>query len=176
MKYSGKKVLTGMICRAAILSAMLMPFTAFAADPKIDLEIYQGDNGSKLAFVNSECPADPSYKGCINVAKGSKNWLQWELDKDDWKDGWDLVDLQITWNDPSIGACAIKDFDLNPSTGYANDFRVQGHGKFAKLRDENDCDFAYEVNYRIYARNRNTGEEANSDPIIRNGGRGGGSN
>ena len=171
MKHLRKNILIRTICRTAILAAMLMPLTVFAADPKIDLKIYESDGGYKLAFVNSECPSDPTFNGCINVAQGSKNWLQWEIDIDDWQDGWDLTALQISWSDPQVATCAVKDFNLDPQTGDANDFRIQGSGKFAKNWDENDCAFAYEVNYRIYARNRNTGEEANSDPVIRNGGR-----
>lgn len=167
----GNKALIKTICKVAVLGSVLFSGASFAADPKIDLKLVDTGDGYKLEFLNSECPGDPAYLGCVNVAKGSKNWIQWELDKKAWKDGWVFVDLRLNWSDPQLTDCIANDFDVNPNTGYARDFRVQGNGKFAKLRDENGCDFAYEVNYLISARNKHTGDTANSDPIIRNGGR-----
>lgn len=156
---------------ATSLVIFMSPASLFAADPKIDLKIVDNGGKFKIVFENSECPSDPALLGCINVAKGSKNWLQWEVKQGDWQNGWDLSDLQLIWDDPGLTNCIVNDFDVNPQTGYANDFRVEGNGKQGKVRDENDCEFAYEVNYRIYARNRDTGKMADSDPVIRNGGR-----
>jgi len=159
------------ICIAAVLATGLISEASMAADPKIDLQVVQTSNGYKLEFMNSECPGDPAYLGCVNVAKGSKNWIQWELDDTASQDGWVLEDLRLSWSDQRLTNCIVSDFDVNPNTGYARDFRVQGNGKYGKLRDENDCEFAYEVNYLISARNKHSGDTADSDPIIRNGGR-----
>ena len=156
---------------AVLLAVLSLPGSLWAADPKIDLYVEGSEGNYKLRFLNSECPGEPNRLGCIKVAKGSKNWLQWEMDKDDWKDGWDFHALKLSWDDPSLTNCIVADFNVDPNTGYANDFQVRGNGKFGRNRDENDCERPYEVNYRIYARNRETGEEANSDPIIKNGGR-----
>lgn len=166
-----KKVRFKTVCLAAVIATGMISEASMAADPKIDLRVIETSNGYKLEFMNSECPGDPAYMGCVDVAQGSKNWIQWELDEADWQDGWVLEDLQLSWNDPQLTNCVVNDFDVNPNTGYARDFRVQGNGKFGKLRDENDCEFAYQVNYLISARKKHTGDTANSDPIIRNGGR-----
>jgi len=161
------------ILHAGILAALISPGVLFAADPKIDIDVVQGGGGYKLDFLNSECPDSPGYKGCIKVGTGSKNWIMWELTKKATRAGWVFSALQMDIDSlPSnIRNCAIQDFNLDPGTGYANDFRVQGNGKFAKNWNENGCNTAYEVNYLIFAENRETGEQADSDPIIRNGGR-----
>lgn len=171
MIYLKDRFLIKTICRVAVVAAVVLPTTVFAADPKIDLRIVETGGSYKLEFMNSECPSDPAYLGCVDVAKGSKNWIQWELEDTAWQDGWVLEDFKLSWTDQQLTNCIVNDFDINPNTGYARDFRIQGNGKFGKLRDENDCEFAYEVNYLISARNKNTGDTANSDPIIRNGGR-----
>lgn len=166
-----KKVRLKTACLAAVIAAGMISEAAMAADPKIDLRVIETSDGYKLEFLNSECPGDPAFMGCVDVARGSKNWIQWELDDSAWQDGWILEDLRLSWSDQRLTNCIVHDFDVNPNTGYARDFRVQGNGKFGKLRDENDCEFAYEVNYLISARKKHTGDTANSDPIIRNGGR-----
>ena len=157
----------------SFLAILAAPSTVSAADPKIDLDVVSSGGGAKLQFLNSACPSDPGYAGCVDVAKGSKNWINWELSSAATQAGWVLSAVRLDLNSlPSnIRECAVHDFNLNPNTGYANDFRVQGNGKTGKLRDENDCETAYEINYLIFAENRETGEQANSDPVIRNGGR-----
>lgn len=171
MNIFSNKVRIKTICIAAVLATGLISEASMAADPKIDLQVVQTSNGYKLKFKNSECPNDPAYLGCVDVAKGSKNWIQWELDDKAWQDGWVLEDFRLSWSDQRLTNCIVHDFDVNPNTGYARDFRIQGNGKFGKLRDENGCEFAYEVNYLISARNKHSEDMANSDPIIRNGGR-----
>lgn len=162
-----RKVRISIIFSAAALISVFLPGTLFAADPKVDLEIYSNGGGYKLGFLNSQCPGEPNHMGCVNVAQGSKNWIQWELNAE----GWDLTALQIIWDDDSLTDCVVRDFNVDPNTGYAKDFQVRGNGKFGRNWDENDCDRPYVVSYRIYARNRITGDEANSDPRIKNGGK-----
>ncbi len=154
-----------------LLVALATPASLFAADPKIDMDVVSSGGGAKLRFLNSACPSDPAYAGCVDVAKGSKNWIGWELSQEAWQEGWVITGLQLILDDPELTDCIVRDFKVDPNTGYANDFRVQGNGKFGRNWDENSCDFAYEVAYLVFARNNNTGEEANSDPVIRNGGR-----
>ena len=156
---------------AIVLAALLAPASLFAADPKIDLEVISTGEGPKLQFQNSACASDPGYAGCVEVAKGSKNWIDWELSNEAWRDGWVLTSLQLMLDDPELTNCIVGDFNVDPNSGIANDFRVQGNGKYGRNWDENDCDRAYEVAYLVFARNNNTGEEASSDPVIRNGGR-----
>ena len=153
------------------LAILAAPSSVFAADPKIDLDVVSSGGGAKLQFLNSACPSDPGYAGCVDVAKGSKNWIGWELSQEAWQDGWVITGLQLMLEDPALTDCIVRDFNVDRNTGDANDFRVQGNGKFGRNWDENSCDFAYEVAYLVFARNNNTGEEANSDPVIRNGGR-----
>lgn len=152
-------------------SIFLAPASALAADPKIDLDVISTGGGSKLQFTSSACPSDPGFAGCVNVAKGSKNWITWELSDDAWRDGWVLTGLQLILDDPELTDCIVRDFNVDSGTGQANDFHVQGNGKYGRNWDANDCETAYEVGYLVFARNTNTGEEANSDPVIRNGGR-----
>lgn len=155
---------------AALLSTLLLSPGLWAADPKIDLAVRDG----KLVFLNSECPSNPGLNGCVEVARGSKNWIMWELDSDAVRAGWVLTGLQLNVQDigdPSIRQCAVDDFNVDPGSGWARNFKVQGNGKFGQNWDENSCEQEYEVGYLVHARNRETGEEANSDPIIKNGGR-----
>lgn len=158
------------ICAVALLCVLYTPSSLWAADKKIDLFA----DGDKLKFKNSECPASPNLKGCVKVGKGSKNWIKWELDKNSARAGWVLTRLELKLDqiaDPAIRQCVIDDLNVDPATGFALDFRVQGNGKWAKNWDNNDCQVAYEVAYVIYARNTVTGKDADSDPIIKNGGR-----
>ncbi len=171
MSHDNNKFLGKYAATAALVGALAVPSSLFAADPKIDLDVVSSGGGAKLRFLNSACPSDPAYAGCVDVAKGSKNWIGWELSNEAWQDGWVITGLQLMMDDPRLTDCIVRDFNVDPNTGYANDFRVQGNGKFGRNWDENSCDFAYEVAYLVFARNNNTGEEANSDPIIRNGGR-----
>lgn len=155
----------------AMTAIFLTPAALLADDPKIDLDIVSTPGGAKLEFTSSACPSDPGYAGCVDVAKGSKNWIKWELSQDAWQDGWMLTGLQLILEDPELTDCIVRDFNVDPNTGRANNFRVQGNGQFGQNWDANDCEFAYEVGYLVFARNKHSGEEANSDPIIRNGGR-----
>jgi hypothetical protein len=160
----------GIIGLGALFGVLIAPSTLWAADPKIDLAV----QGNKLTFLNSECPSDPGYNGCVEVARGSKNWIMWELDHDAVRAGWVLTGLQLKLHqiaDPAIRQCVLEDFNVDPGSGFANDFQVQGNGRFGQNWDNNDCPMEYEVAYLVYARNEQTGEEANSDPIIKNGGR-----
>ena len=123
-------------CIKMVMMAMgaifLGPATALAADPKIDLDIISTGGGSKLQFTSSACPSDPGFMGCVNVAKGSKNWINWELSNEASRDGWVLTRLQLNLDDPELTDCIVRDFNVDPNTGVANDFRVQGNGKYGR--------------------------------------------
>lgn len=179
MSQTRKHVRISAICFIAIMISMVLPATLFAADPKIDVEVVETDDGYKLKFLNSECPGEPGKLGCVNVAKSSKNWIVWELDADSQDKGWVLSGLQFSdngnWGGPLSNPCIATDFDADPHTGWALDFERHSNDHWARVRDENDCLNPYSVNYRLHAVN-GQGDKADSDPVIRNGGRSGGSN
>lgn len=154
---------------AAVVLALSLPLSSFAADPKIDLVYKDG----KLRFTNSACPSEPSNLGCVEVGRGSKNWIMWELDNDSVRDGWQLTTLQLDWDrgNQALTDCVVADFNVDPYLGNAINFEVRGNGSWARNWDDNDCEFAYTVAYLVSAENTMTGEKANSDPIIKNGGR-----
>ena len=157
---------------AAFLAAILalsLPLSSLADDKKIDLYV----EGGKLRFANSECPSEPSNLGCVEVGRGSKNWIAWELDNAAVQAGWALTTLQLDWDrgNQALTDCVVADFNVDPYLGHAIDFQVRGNGSWARNWDDNNCGFAYTVAYLVSAENTMTGEKANSDPIIKNGGR-----
>lgn len=167
----------GTICFIAVFISMILPSTVFAADPKIDVQVVETGDGYKLRFLNSECGS--GELGCVDVAKGSKNWIFWELNAVSQDNGWVLTGLQFSdngnWGGPLSNPCIATDFDADPHTGWALDFERHSNDHWARVRDENDCLNPYSVNYRLHAVN-GQGDKADSDPVIRNGGRSGGSN
>ena len=152
---------------AALSALLLAPLGAQAEDKKIDVTVVSGTAGYKIVFQNSECPGEPGNKGCIKTKKGVKNWLKWDLDSAAKGEGWELSKLRLKIEDLplEIRACAISDFDLDPSDGTAKSF------KDGKVKNENDCGQAYEVAYDLHAHVPGTNKTADSDPIIRNEGR-----
>ena len=157
---------------AAVLGfvlALSLPLSSFADDKKIDLYI----EGSKLRFANSECPSEPGNLGCVEVARGSKNWIMWELDNASVGKGWKLTTLQLDWDrgNQALTDCVVADFNVDPYLGHAIDFQVRGNGSWARNWDDNNCEFSYTVAYLVSAENPMTGEQATTDPIIKNGGR-----
>lgn len=158
---------------AAVLGAALalsLPVSSFAADKKIDLYV----DGDKLRFSNSECPSEPDNLGCIDVERGSKNWITWELDNDAVRAGWVLTTLQLDWDrgNQALTDCVVADFNVDPYLGHAIDFQVRGNGSWGRNWDDNNCEFSYTVAYLISAEIPGTDRKATTDPIIRNGGRG----
>jgi len=149
--------------------ALSLPLSSFADDPKIDLYV----DGGKLRFMNSACPSEPGNLGCVEVARGSKNWIMWELDNSAVQAGWRLTTLQLNWDrgNQALTDCVVADFNVDPGLGTAIDFQVRGNGSWARNWDDNGCEFAYTIAYLVSAENPTTGERANSDPIIKNGGR-----
>ena len=149
--------------------ALSLPLSSFAADPKIDLYV----EGNKLRFKNSECPSQPNTLGCVEVGRGSKNWIQWELDNDAVRDGWVLTTLQLDWDrgNQALTDCVVADFNVDPYLGHAIDFQVRGNGSWARNWDDNNCEFPYTVAYLISAEVPGTDRKATSDPLIKNGGR-----
>ena len=154
---------------AAVAATLVFSTPLLAADPKIDLYVSEVNGQQKLQFKGTGCPNGKPGEVC--VAKGSKVWIMWELDKDDNDDGWELSGLRLSWDDARLTNCIVADFNVDPQTGEALNFEVKPGGKEARNRDENDCDQAYEVNYTISATHRVMDVTIDSDPVIRNGGR-----
>lgn len=153
---------------AAIAATLVFSTPLLAADPKIDLYVGEVNGQQKLLFGSTGCPN--GKPGEICVAKGSKVWIMWELDKASNDAGWELSGLRLSWDDPLLTPCIVDDFNVDPQSGVALDFEVKPGGKEARNRDENDCTKAYEANYTISATHPTMGP-INSDPVIRNGGR-----
>lgn len=152
---------------AITLALILTPMATFAADKKIDVYVDSG----KLKFSNSECPSDQNMKGCIKTGKGVKNKLKWELDSGD-RNSWALVKLTLLKGSLSAAdwACAVSDFNLDPQTGVSGGFNQKSWG--GEVNNGNNCANAYEVNYELEANPSGGGAPINSDPVIRNGGKG----
>lgn len=150
---------------AALLAVLLAPGLAQATDKKIDIYVESG----KLKFDNSECPSDQNDKGCIKTDKGDKNKLKWEFMGADGSN-WNLTTLTLLRGNLSDAdwACAVHDFDLDSQTGVSGGFTQKSWG--GEVRNENDCDNAYEVHYELEAIPSGGGDSINSDPVIRNGG------
>jgi len=166
-----RKVSPGVIVARAVvfLATFFISSPLLAANPKIDLKVGEVDGQPKLLFTSTACPS--GKLGEICVAKGSKVFIMWELDKDSNDKGWDLSGLRLSWADDVPVDCVVADFNVDPQTGEALDFQVQPNGRDARNRDENDCAEPYEVNYTISATHRDRDVTIDSDPVIRNGGR-----
>jgi hypothetical protein len=151
------------------LATLFISSPLLAANPKIDLTVGEVEGQPKLLFTSTACPS--GKLGEICVAKGSKVFIMWELDKDSNDKGWDLSGLRLSWSDDVPVDCVVEDFNVDPQTGEALDFQVQPNGRDARNRDDNNCAEPYVVNYTISATHRDRDMTIDSDPVIRNGGR-----
>lgn len=163
--------------RVAIGLCMLLPVSAWAQNPHIDLSVTGSGDSAKIQFLNSACPQEPGNRGCVELGHGMQNHISWELDQDSWQAGWRLTALFFSpdgdhWGDSGypLSDCTMEDFELPPGdryTGQASTAEIRAGGKRLRIRDQN-----YNVCntwYRIFATNSN-GDQADSDPIIKNRG------
>ena len=170
-----KKIL--LIKGLIILLLISSPFTLFAADKHIDLTVYHNGTSYKMRFDNSECPASPQDKGCIEVEHGNSPMISWELDSASSQE-WELTRLQFSkdgqhWGDASnpLQDCTVKDFQLSDAdrnSGNASSASVVSNGRRLHIRDLNNN--ACNTHYKLFARPRAGGAEINSDPVIKNRG------
>ena len=170
-----KKIL--LIKGLIILLLISSPFTLFAADKHIDLAVYHNGTSYKMRFDNSECPASPQDKGCIEVLRGNSPMISWELDSASNQD-WKLTKLQFSpdgqhWGDANykLDSCTAEAFGLSEAeriSGIASSAEVVANGRLLKIRDTNRG--ACTTYYKLFAEPRAGGAEINSDPVIKNRG------
>ena len=168
-----KKIL--LIKGLIILLLISSPYTLFAADKHIDLTVYHNGTSDKMRFDNSECPASPQDKGCIEVLRGKSPMISWELDSASNQD-WKLTRLQFSndgqhWGDNPLQDCTMVAFGLKDNdkvTGIASTASVVANGRLLKIRDINRE--ACTTYYKLFAEPRDGGAEINSDPVIKNRG------
>lgn len=163
--------------QVAAVCVMLLPMSAWAQNPHIDLSVTGSGDSAKIQFLNSACPQEPGNRGCVELGHGMQNHISWELDQDSWQAGWRLTALFFSpdgnhWgeNGYPLGDCTMEDFGLPEAdryTGQASTAMTVANGKRMRIWDENMnvCD----TWYRIFATNIN-GDQADSDPIIKNRG------
>ena len=163
--------------RIVALLCILLPISASAQNPHIDLSVTGSGDAAKIQFLNSACPQEPGNRGCVELGHGMQNHISWELDQDSWQAGWRLTALFFSpdgshWgeNDYPLNDCTMEDFELaggDRYTGQASSAMVVANGKRLRIMDlnKNVCD----TWYRIFATNIN-GDQADSDPIIKNRG------
>lgn len=163
--------------QVVIILLTLLPVSAWAQNPHIDLSVSGSGDSAKIQFLNSACPQEPGNRGCVELGHGMQNHISWELDQDSWQAGWRLAALFFSpdgshWgeNGYPLNDCTMEDFELvdgDRHTGQASSAVVVANGKRLRIWDKNEnvCD----TWYRIFATNNN-GDQADSDPIIKNRG------
>ena len=176
-----KKIL--LIKGLIILLLIGSPYTLFAADKHIDLTVYHNGTSYKMRFNNSECPAEPQKKGCIEVKLGKSPMISWELDSASNAD-WKLTELQFSpdgqhWgnSDYKLEPCTVEAFGLtgtDDETGKASSAKVIANGRMLQIRDNNDRNDSNDedcaTHYKLFAEPRAGGDKINSDPVITNRG------
>lgn len=165
----------------ALLGALFLSQQALAQDKHIDVSVKQEGGVYKLKFLNSECPDNPNYMGCIQAAHGSSPVISWALD-DASSEDWVFTRLRFSpdgvhWGDSAhpLDNCTVEDFELQPAdaaSGWASSAQVLANGKRLQIKDRNRN--VCTTHYRLFAAPKAGGAEIDSDPVIDN--RGGGRN
>ena len=150
-------------------------------DLHMKVSVVEADGKYKLEFDHKQCPQGiGKRKGCMYYAKGRRGVITWRLDQAAKADGWKFARLRfsrdgIEWGEEGreLLKCVMKDFGLSRQelkTGWVTSMKYSSDRTKMGLRNNNECEQEYEVHYRVWAV-RPDGERADSDPIIRNGGR-----
>lgn len=156
--------------RVGTISLLLLAFiavsdAAMAQDKHIDVSV----NGSKLVFLNSECPERPNEMGCVMAAHGSSPMISWQL-VGAGSEQWSFSGLRF--NPAPLQDCTVTDFGLSEAdrqSGNASTAQIVANGKRLQIRDRNTTQCI--TQYTLSAVSSD-GRRADSDPIIDN--RGGG--
>lgn len=172
--------------RAGLLLALfslMLPGLALAQNDKdIRVEVVAGTDGYMIVFKDNECPPDWNEEaGCVYQRRGNSGRIRWRLDDTNLDKGWELEALYLGTAEKTRGVddhgqsgCLKDDFGMTNSdlsTGEVSSAKVHSGGKFLDIRNENVCRNEYYVHYTLTAVQPATGERAESDPIISNGGR-----
>ena len=151
----------------ALLCLIGVSQAALAQDKHIDVTV----QGSKLVFLNSECPDRPGDLGCVLAEYGNSPMISWELTGVS-SDGWTFTGLRFS--PTPLQDCTVTDFDLTEAdrqSGNASTAQIVANGRRLQIRDRNRNQCI--TQYTISAASAD-GRRADSDPIIEN--RGGGHN
>jgi hypothetical protein len=143
--------------------------TLLAQDKHINVTV----QGSKLVFMNSECPDRPGEMGCVTAEYGSSPMISWELTGAGSED-WAFSGLRF--NPTPLQDCTVSDFDLSEAdrqSGNASTAQIVSNGKRLQIRDRNrnQCITQYTLSAVS-----GDGRQIDSDPIIENRGGGSGRN
>jgi len=150
-----------------LLSLIIASEALLAQDKHIDVTV----KGSKLVFLNSECPERPGDMGCIVADYGSSPVISWELTGVG-SDGWTFTGLRF--NPTPLQDCTVADFELSEEdrqSGNASTAQIVASGRRLQIRDRNRSKCT--TQYTLTAVSSD-GRQADSDPVIEN--RGGGHN
>ena len=173
MKSNAKKV---RLAAAALVTAAvlwLVPGPALAQNVHIDVTVTTAGGVSEIDFLNSQCPN--GKPGCVLMDRNRRDWISWEFDRESAADGWVFTGLYFGNAEKQVGNlkdCTMAAFVLPEGdrvSGHASTAKITSNGKRIQVWDENDQ--ACITHYTLKARNENTGETAESDPIIDNRGR-----
>ena len=172
---------------AVLLGALFFSTLAVAAPIKVELEVdtSSGDPELKVKYNGKPCDSGPATSNCIEVAKGKKPFIVFNLPKACGAGAGDpkykLRNLRIslinkewpTKADP-LNAKVAADFNADPETGNIN-FDIGDNkktNKKLKFKDRNQ--HAYTVFYEITAIHCDDASDADNihlDPEIRNKGK-----
>jgi hypothetical protein len=157
-----------------ITSALwLAPGQLLAQNPHIDVTVKASGGVAEIVFLNSACPN--GQRGCIQMPRGQSNWISWEFDQATEQAGWSFDSLYFGTAEKQTGNlkdCTVTAFGLSEAdraSGHASTAEVFANGKRLRIWDENDSECI--THYTLRAVNDETGQTAESDPIIDNRGR-----
>ena len=159
---------------ALLASALsLAPGPLLAQNPHIDVTVRSSGGVAEIVFLNSACPS--GQRGCVQMPRGERNWISWEIDQAAAQAGWTFDSLYFGTADKQTGDlkdCTMDAFGLSGAdraSGFASTAEVFGNGKRLRIWNENDRECI--THYTLQAVNEDTGQTAESDPIIDNRGR-----
>jgi hypothetical protein len=163
-----------MIPLLLVASALwLAPGQLFAQNPHIDVAVRESGGVAEIVFLNSACPN--GQRGCVQMPRGESNWISWEFDQDTSQAGWSFEGLYFGAADKQVGNlkdCTVDAFGLSEAdraSGDASTAEIFANGKRLRIWDENDRECI--THYTLRAVNDDTGQTAESDPVIDNRGR-----
>jgi hypothetical protein len=167
MSTDGKVIRARTVKLFALLCLLGASEALLAQDKHIDVTV----QGSKLVFLNSECPQRPGDMGCVTAEYGSSPMISWELTGTD-SEGWTFSSLRFS--PVPLQDCTVIDFGLTEAdrqSGNASTAQIVANGRRLQIRDRNlnQCITQYTLTAVS-----SDGRYADSDPVIEN--RGGGHN
>lgn len=174
MSVKTKKIQKTMALLLVVGALWLTPALVMAQNPHVDVAVRSSAGVAEIVFLNSACPN--GARGCVQMPRGERNWVSWELDSASTQAGWTFESLYFGTADKQIGNlkdCTVSAFglsDADRSSGRASTAEVFANGKRLRIWDDNDSECI--THYTLRAVNQASGQTAESDPVIDNRGRG----